>query len=186
MSEQTTCKQRTLFYQRHSRGETYEEIACGMGVSRECVRYWCRRQRAGKGVQSQYQRKSSGLLSRFAPQVRFVILRLRLEHPRWGPVRIRHAAWQRASLRGLRLPSLAQIGRYLHQWVCFRRKPRQRIERSRPKQPQRVHECWQMDFKIGIVLQNGRQVNLHTVRDPFGAACLGAVEIGRASCRERV
>ena len=65
MSEHTTCKQRILFYERHSEGETYEEIARAMGVSRECVRYWCRRQRAGRGVHSQYQRKPSGLLSRF-------------------------------------------------------------------------------------------------------------------------
>lgn len=187
MSEHTTCKQRILFYERHSEGETYEEIARAMGVSRECVRYWCRRQRAGRGVHSQYQRKPSGLLSRFAPQVRLVLLRLRLEHPRWGPARIRHAAFQRAALRGLRLPSLAQIGRYLHQWVRFRRKPLQRIERPRPKHPRRVHECWQMDFKIGIVLQNGRQVNLHTVRDPFGAACIGAVvhDAGQAGRRPR-
>ena len=187
MSEQTTCTQRRLFYQRHSGGETYEEIARGMGVSRECVRYWCRRQRAGKGVQSQYPRKPAGLLSHFAPQVRFVILRLRLEHARWGPDRIRHTARQRHSLCGLRIPSLAQIGRYLHQWVRFRRKPTQRIERSRPQQPQRVHECWQLDFKIGIVLQNGRQVNLHTVRDPVGAACIGAVvyDAGKAGRRPR-
>jgi hypothetical protein len=44
-----------------------------------------------------------------------------------------------------------------------------------------------MDFKIGIVLQNGRQVNLHTVRDPFGAACIGAVlhDAGKAGRRPR-
>jgi hypothetical protein len=31
-----------------------------------------------------------------------------------------------------------------------------------------------MDFKMGIALQNGQQVNLHTICDPVGAACLGA------------
>lgn len=175
MSEQTTCKQRSLFYQRHCRGETYEVIAQAMGVSRECVRYWCRRQREGQGVQSQYHRQPAGLLSRFSPIVRYVLLRLRLEHPRWGASRIRYAALSRHSLQGLDIPSLAQIGRYLHQWVRFRRKSSQRIEHERPRQPERVHECWQMDFKIGIILQNGRQVNLHTVRDPFGAACIGAM-----------
>ena len=68
MSEHTTCKQRRLFYQRHSRGETYEAISRAMGVSRECVRYWCRRQRTGQGVQNQYQRKAPGILRRFAPK----------------------------------------------------------------------------------------------------------------------
>ncbi len=44
-----------------------------------------------------------------------------------------------------------------------------------------------MDFKMGIVLQNGRQVNLHTVRDPFGAVCIGAVlhDAGKAGQRPR-
>jgi len=187
MGEQTTCKQRSTFYQRHCQGETYEEIAQSMGVSRECVRYWCRRQRAGLGVQSQYHRKPSGLLSHFSRIVRYVVLRLRVEHPRWGASRIRHTALQRYSLQGVRIPSTVQIGRYLHQWARFRRKRLQRIERERPRQPERVHECWQMDFKIGIVLRNGRQVNLHTVRDPFGAACIGAVvyDAGRAGQRPR-
>jgi transposase InsO family protein len=187
MSEHTTGRQRRLFYERHKDGETYDEIARNMGVSRECVRYWCRRQRDGGGVQSRYHKKPKGLLSRFLPIVRFVILRLRLEHPRWGPDRIRHAAQERSSLKGLHLPCLAQIGRYLHQWERFQRKPTQRIQRIRPRQPQRVHECWQMDFKLGIVLQNGRQVNLHTVRDPFGAACIGAIvhDAGKAGRRPR-
>lgn len=187
MGEQTTYKQRSTFYQRHCQGETYEEIAQAMGVSRECVRNWCRRQRAGLGVQSQYHRKASGLLSRFSPIVRYVVLRLREEHPRWGASRIRHMVLQRCSLRGLPIPSIAQIGRYLHQWVRFRRKPSQKLERERPRQADHVHECWQMDFKIGIALQNGRQVNLHTVRDPFGAACIGAMlhDAGRAGQRPR-
>ncbi len=187
MSEHTTSRQRELFFQRHKSGETYAEVAKQMGVSRECVRYWCRRQRDGKGTQSVYCRKPYGLLSRFSPLVRFAILRLRLEHPRWGPDRIRYMTRQRQALRGLRLPSLAQIGRYLHQWERFRRRPVQRIQRQRPSQPKKVHQCWQMDFKMGIVLQNGRQVNLHTVRDPFGAACIGAVlhDAGKAGQRPR-
>lgn len=187
MSEHTTSRQRELFFQRHKNGETYAEVAKQMGVSRECVRYWCRRQRDGKGIQSVYCRKPYGLLSRFSPLVRFVILRLRLEHPRWGPDRIRYMTRQRQALRGLRFPSIAQIGRYLHQWERFRRRPVQRIQRQRPSQPEKAHQCWQMDFKMGIVLQNGRQVNLHTVRDPFGAACIGAGlhDAGKAGQRPR-
>ncbi len=187
MSEHTTSRQREFFYQRHQRGESYAEIAGQMGVSRECVRYWCRRQRDGKGISSIYHREPCGLLSRFEPVVRFVILRLRLKHPRWGPDRIRHAAKRRQALRGLRLPSIAQMGRYLHQWQRFRRRPVEHIQRQRPSQSERVHQCWQMDFKMGIVLQNGRQVNLYTVRDPFGAACIGAVvhDAGKAGPRPR-
>jgi hypothetical protein len=37
-----------------------------------------------------------------------------------------------------------------------------------------VHQRWQIDFKLGIELQAGIRVNLHTVRDPVGEACIGA------------
>jgi len=37
-----------------------------------------------------------------------------------------------------------------------------------------VHQRWQVDFKLGIPLQNGEQVNLHTVYDPVGESCIMA------------
>ena len=124
MIKQTTVEQRREFYQRHQAGETYEQIGTALGVSKECVRYWCRRQRDGGPVETSHQRSARGLLSRFDPKVRYALLRLRLEHPRWGPRSLRHALRKRASLRGLRLPQAAQIGRYLHQWPRFRRPPK--------------------------------------------------------------
>jgi transposase len=173
MSKQTTVEQRQGFYRRHQAGETYPEIAEALGVSVECVRYWCRRQRVGGPCQTVYRPRSGGLLSHFEAKVRYAILRLRLEHPRWGPNRILSRLKKRPSLRGLRLPKEAQIGRYLHQWLGFRR-PTKPSVRARPDQPQRVHQCWQIDFKVGIGLSDGCQVNLHTVRDPLGEAALTA------------
>jgi hypothetical protein len=46
---------------------------------------------------------------------------------------------------------------------------------DRPHQPLWVHQRWQLDFKLRIELADGSQVNLHTVWDPVGEACLGAV-----------
>jgi hypothetical protein len=174
MSERTTPHQRRAFYELHRGGQTYREIAERYGVSKECVRYWCRRQRDGKGCHSSYHRPAAGLLSRFDPRVRYCVLRLRLEHPRWGPNRILAKLAKRFSLRGLRLPSEASIGRYLHQWRRFRRRASRKPVHERPQQPTAVHQRWQIDFKVGIALDNGQKVNLHTVRDPLGEACLGA------------
>jgi transposase InsO family protein len=174
MPGRTTPRQRCRFYERHLRGETYQEIADSEGVSRGCVRYWCRRQRDGGGCRTIYRRKAAGLLSQFHPLVRYCILRLRLEHPRWGPNRIREKLKKRASLRGIALPSEASIGRYLHQWPRFRRRPKKKLRRKRPKEATQVHQRWQIDFKMGIALKEGTLVNLHTVRDPFGEVCLGA------------
>lgn len=175
MVKHTTVAQRQEFYQWHQAGESYQAIALHMGVSKECVRYWCRRQRDGGDAEGRYQRSHRGLLSRFDPKVRYAIVRLKLQHPRWGPRSIRHRLKKRSSLKGLPLPKEAQIGRYLHQWSRFRRLPRRVLPSQRPESPQRVHQRWQVDFKMGIALRNGSQVNLHTVRDPVGEACLGAV-----------
>lgn len=175
MTVRTTPCQRRRFYERHLHGETYQEIANSAGVSQECVRYWCRGQRAGGNCENKFYRPATGLLSGFAPLIRYCILRLRLEHPRWGPSRIRAGLQQRRSLQGCALPSAASIGRYLHQWPRFRRRRRpQKIKRERPQQPTRVHQRWQIDFKVDIALDNGTLVTLHTVRDPLGEVCIGA------------
>jgi transposase InsO family protein len=114
-------------------------------------------------------------LQRFDARVRYAVLRLRLAHPRWGPNRLRFHLGRRASLAGLRLPSESQIGRYLHQWSRFRRRAKgQRPATIRPPAAERVHQRWQVDFKMGIALADGSQVNLHTVRDEVGAVCIAA------------
>jgi transposase InsO family protein len=174
MSKWTTPRQRRAFYRRYLQGETYQEIADSAGVSKDCVRYWCRRQRDGGDCQTRYQHQSPGLLSRFDPLVRYCILRLRLENPRWGPDSIREHLKKRKSLRGLALPSRASIGRYLHQWPRFRRPQKEKLKSERPKEATEVHQRWQMDFKVEIALDNGTLVTLYTVRDPVGAVCPGA------------
>lgn len=106
--------QRQQFYQRHLRGETYEQIAECFAVSKECVRYWCRRQRDGGSPHTRCGHRKPGLLASFDALVRYVILYLRLHHPRWGPSRILAHLRQRPSLYHRALPSEASIGRYLH------------------------------------------------------------------------
>jgi len=171
----TTPSQRHEFYECHQRGQTYAEIAARFGRSKECVRYWCRRQRDGGGCETSYHRQPAGLLSRFDARVRYCILRLRLEHRRWGPNRILARLRKRPSLRGLRLPSEASIGRYLHQWPRFRRPSKTPPSvRQRPQQPTAVHQRWQLDFKVQIVLAGETRVDLHTIRDPVGEACIRA------------
>ena len=175
MGKHTTPSQRRTFYELHQQGLSYAEIADQYQVSRECVRYWCRRQRDGGSSETTYHREPGGLLGRFDGMVRYCILRLRREHPRWGPRTIRFHLGKRSSLKGLALPSRAQIGRYLHQWEEFRRPPKEEDEDQRPDPPTEVHQRWQVDFKVNIALQDCTAVDLHTVRDPVGETCLDAV-----------
>jgi len=174
MRKHTTPVQRREFYELHQRGLSYLQIAEQYEVSKECVRYWYRRQRDGGSCRTAYHKGLTGMLSHFDDLVRYCILRLRLEHPRWGPGRICYHLSKRLSLRGLALPSRAQIGRYLHQWLQFHRRPCKKVEDQRPDPPTRVHQRWQLDFKVAIALQDGVAVDLHTVRDPVGEACVGA------------
>lgn len=171
----TTPAQRRDFYRRHLGGETYQEIADRAAVSKECVRYWCRRQRDGGSCESRHHRTPHGLLTGFAPVVRFAILRLKLEHPRWGRERIHHHLGKRASCRGRQLPHPSSIGRYLHQWKCFRRRPKQKSKRrERHKPPTSVHQRWQLDFKVNIEQDNGDKLALHTLMDQYSGACIDA------------
>ncbi len=173
MYQQTNPTQRRQFYTLHQQGQTYAEIAERFGISKMCVRYWCRHLRDGKDAQTTYHKKPSGLLHRFHPRVRYVILRLRLEHARWGPNRILAKLRKRPSLLGLKLPSEAEIGRYLHQWRRFRRRPKKKPVLERSQQATQVHQRWEIDFKVGIRLAADILVNLFTVRDPVGEAYIG-------------
>jgi hypothetical protein len=173
MTVKTGIQQRQELYILHQQGETYAEIAEQFRVSAMCVRYWCRRQRAGKGSQIQSARKTVGLLKRFHPLMGYVVLRLRLEHPHWGPNRIQEKLKKRSALLGMRLPSEAEIGRYLHQWRRFWRKPKKKPICLRADQPSRVHQRWQMDFKVQIRLKDETRVTLFTVRDPLGKVIIG-------------
>ncbi len=96
----TTITQRQLCYERHQHGHTYAAIAEQLGLSVPCVRYWASQQRDGRrDLSTQYQRPAKSLLHHFVPLVRYVILRLRLHHPGWGPNRIRFALTHQPTCR---------------------------------------------------------------------------------------
>jgi transposase InsO family protein len=163
-----------MFYQRHLRGETYQEIADGSAVSKGCVRYWCRRQRDGGDCRSRYHRSSPGTLSSFAPIIRYVILRLKKKHPRWGRERIHYHLSKRPSCRGLRLPNPSSIGRYLQQFVKFRRGKAKVTPRVRPRPVTEEHERWQLDFRRNLEGANEQKLTLHTIMDEYSGACITA------------
>jgi hypothetical protein len=173
MSTRTTAQQRRAFYGLHVAGQTYRTIAERFAVSVGCVRYWCRRQREDDDSRSRAVGRPTGHLREFDPLVRYVILRLKREHPRWGPRTIRHHLTKRPSLGGMGLPSPASIGRYLHQWPCLWRQRVPKIPRPSYPPPQRVHEVWQMDFKVAIPYGD-QWLHLHTVRDPVSSVYIGA------------
>jgi hypothetical protein len=74
MTVKTSEREQERFGERHRAGESYEVIAAAYAVSKECVRYWCRRQGDGLSCQSRWRRRKAGALVQFEPIVRYVIL----------------------------------------------------------------------------------------------------------------
>ena len=128
MKYYTSENNRQRFYELHEKGQTYEEIAETFGVSKECVRMWCRRLRAGGTTQDRYNNPRAGVLSQFSAEVKGKIVDMREAHSRWGPASIRMNLAKDSSLAGQKLPSRASIGRYLHSFEKYRHTPK----KSRP------------------------------------------------------
>lgn len=188
MAKRTTEEERRSFYVLHQEKHTYEWIGEQYGVSWECVRYWCRRQKRGGDCVTRYGKRPGQrrALERFGCDVQYWVLQERRRYPGRGPRSILHALGKQPELAGRRLPSRASIGRFLHQWAAFRRAPRRKtVVRERPAQLKQAFECWQLDFKMGIPLGDGTQVNLHTVCDPVTGACLmlRVTPAGRCGCK---
>jgi transposase len=127
MKQMTSQKDRQRFYELHQAGRTYQQIADEFGVSLECVRLWCRRQKAGGGVENRYYNPRAGTLSQFSPRVRQRIEELRRAHPHWGAASLLLQLGKAPDLAEEALPSRASIGRFLHTFTEFRR--------QRPKKP---------------------------------------------------
>ena len=123
MKTHTGPAERRKFYQLHQEGQTYSQIAALFGVSAMCVRYWCRKQVQGEGVQDHYYNPCAGTLARFDPKVTQMILTLRQDHPRWGSESMALHLAKEPVLQGLAIPSRASIGRCLHDHPEFRHLP---------------------------------------------------------------
>jgi hypothetical protein len=186
MAERTNERQRLEFYRRNLQGETYAEIAQASGVSLECVRYWCRKQKKGQGVKSQWHLPKRGVLSQFSGIVIERIQMMRGKHPGWGPVSLWMNLEKEADLKGKRLPSPASIGRYLHEDPENRRRPKSQPPDLPLITLTHAHQRWEIDFKVKIHLKCGETVQMHTVTDPFSGAHIGAYLYGSGPNTSRV
>ena len=134
-------------------GMSLKTIAETYGYHRDTVRHWWRQYRQGSWqalVPRPRQRPERGPLSSFDARVRYVILRLKREHSKWGAELILLKLRQRPSLQGLRLPSRSAVAAYLQPYLPrLQGQRRGTLKRPAVQKPRitQVHECWQMDFK---------------------------------------
>jgi hypothetical protein len=150
---ETTHRERMAMVEAKLNGLSLKQVAHQAGVHRDTARYWWRQYRDhgwSALLPAARQPTPTGSLSRFHPLVRYVALRLKRQHPKWGPDVLLLKLRQRASLRGHKLPSRSALAAYLSPYLP-RLQPARRVTVKRPTTATPVvnapHVCWQMDFK---------------------------------------
>ena len=149
---QTSRTERVEMIQDKLNGMSLQSIADKYNLNFYTVRTWWRRYRdqgwdgLNVGVNHRPRR---GVLSTFTPLMRYVILRLKCQHPGWGSDVILLHLRRHPDLQGQPLPSRSAIAAYLSPYLS--RIKGHRVKVKRPKQDRLkvtdIHECWQMDFK---------------------------------------
>jgi hypothetical protein len=167
----TTVQKRQEMVRLADHGASYRATAEQTGVSFWTARKWVRRaQRDGlPALVTTLGRPAAGPMSEFDPLVRYVALRLKLEHKTWGAEYVVKKMGERRSLRGRRLPSPTTVWRY---WRSFGDRL---FPQRRPAQPKRppagvAHGIWQIDAKESVPVAGVGVVTFNQARDEFGRA----------------
>lgn len=173
----------------HLAGERLRDIAQQMRLNYYTVRKWWRRWRRGgwaalapksPGPQPQ------GRLQRFDPLVKYVALRLKREHPGWGPDLILLHLRRRPSLRHKRLPGRSSLAAYLQTYLPRLARHRN-LSTHRPSPPiaapGTVHIRWQMDFKGSVAIDHIGHVAPLNLCDEYSSAPLACVIFAGSTAR---
>ena len=188
---ETTHTERVAMIERHLAGESLQTIASALGRNYFTVRSIGRtyQQHGWTGIAPKPKGPPPvGRVGDFAPQIKYVLLRLKCLHPGWGVKLLLLEAQRRPSLAGLVLPTRSTVAAYLAHFGA-RLGRAHRAPTRRPLLPvadaTAPHQCWQIDFK-GDEAVNGQ----HLVVVPFlvcdaasGAPLAGIVHQVRAKGR---
>ena len=150
---ETTHAERVAMIERHLTGESLQTIATAMGRNYYTVRtIWRTYQHQGwAGITPKPKGPPRvGRLGDFAPRIKYVLLRLKKEHPGWGVDMLLLHAQRRPSLAGLVLPKRSTVAAYLAQFGsrlgrAHRAPTRRPLSTAAPALV--PHQCWQIDFK---------------------------------------
>lgn len=154
MNHPTSHAVRSAIVERHLAGETLEQIAVALQLNVYTVRtYWRAYRRAGWAAIQPPRAgpPATGPLSQAHPRVKYVLLRLKRQHPGWGVDKLRLALTRRPSLQGTPIPQRSALAAYLAHFGSrlrrLRRHPTLRPPAPPLAHPTAPHQCWQIDFK---------------------------------------
>ena len=106
VTQATTIAQRREMMLLAEEGHTYAAVAEQVGVSFWTARKWIRLgKRCGlDSLASCYGRPATGPLAGFDPLIRYVALRCKRQHPKWGAEYVVKKLGERPSSRGKKTP----------------------------------------------------------------------------------
>jgi hypothetical protein len=175
----TTFEERQKVTQQHERGATYAAIAdaCGWTLRVETVRKHCQTfERDGQVALQPRARgpKPQGPLSTFDPRARFAALRLKREHPAWGPAVIVDELHHRWSTRQKRLPHGSQVAAYFQQFGPRLVQPRRHVQLPPASEPSAGSRLvFQLDMQERLHLPQLGYFNVLNIRAPQWGLTVG-------------
>ena len=168
-TQATTLAQRREMMRLVEEGHTYAAVAKQVGVSFWTARKWIRlgKRYGVENMGSCYGRPETGPLADCDPLVRYVALRLKRQHPKWGAEYVMKKLGEKPSLRGRKLPSSTTIWRY---WRSFGERlfPKRDPPTSEISPSKIPHGVWQMDAKESVQIPGVGLVSFNQARDEFG------------------
>jgi transposase InsO family protein len=163
-------------------GLTVTEVARRYGVARQTVHEWLARYAAGglAGLADRSSRPGSCPHQMPAP-VEARIVSMRLDHPGWGPSRIR---WELERAGVVPLPGRSAVYRALvrHGLVDPKKRKRRREDYRRWERG-RAMQLWQMDVMGRVHLAGGQEVKVVTGIDDHSRFIVCAQVVVRATAR---
>jgi len=164
-------------------GATVTDVARRYGVARQTVHGWLRRYVNGGGLAGLVDRSSrpESCPHQMSAVVEAQVVRLRREHPAWGPSRI---VWQLERDGTEPLPGRSSVYRALvrHGLVEAKKRKRRREDYRRWERG-RAMELWQMDVMGRVSLAGGLEVKVVTGIDDHSRFVVCAKVVLRASAR---
>jgi transposase InsO family protein len=167
--ERTVIMSREEFVAEVKAGEKSKSQLCReYGVSRVTGDKWLKRHETGEGLGDR-SKAPFHVVNKTPPEMEAKVIRVRDEHPAWGPRKIRQFLVNKGETG---LPSKNTIGNilsrngYISEAASKASTPYQRFEKES------CNEMWQTDFKGHFAMKDGRRCHPLTVLDDHSRFCL--------------
>ena len=175
----TTFTERSHFVELHEQGMSYREIAnqCGWKpetVKKHCLAYCHQGSNALRPKKP--GRKPLGPLCTFDPIVRWAALRIKRQHPAWGPAVVLDELQQRPSTSQYQLPGVSQLAVYFQQFGTRLIKPRRRLQLPPPIETPLPDDClvFQLDMQERLSEPQLGYFNVLNIRAPAWGLFVGS------------